>query len=87
MVYIESANSLIVGGHNSWITMAGRRRPGFESKLGFRQAAPEGGGVHAALLKSARGSGQLNLSNRHLTQGTGTVTMSRPTVYHNLFKL
>lgn len=48
--------------------MAARgRRPGFNPRAGIQQPKQESG-VHAALLKNARKSGNLNLSNRGLTE-------------------
>ena len=50
--------------------MASKRRPGFDPKSGFRnQKQDSSTGVHPAMLKQARQSGQLNLSSRGLSEG------------------
>lgn len=51
-------------------TMSARgRRPDQRSGFNRAQASESGTGVHQALLKNARKSGQLNLSGRSLSEG------------------
>lgn len=60
--------------------MADRRggRQRFNPKAGFRQSAKDesSSGVHAAIIKQARQSGQLNLSGRGLATGENIVMNS-----------
>ena len=61
--------------------MAARRRPGFDPKAGFRNqrgAVADTSGVHPAMLKQARASGQLNLSSRALSEGSLTCILIPP---------
>ena len=65
--------------------MAFRKRQGFDPKAGFKKPQ-DPNTVHAALLKNARASGQLNLSGRSLSEGNH-VAVGRGLILIGLSKL